>query len=185
MMKLQVPQHVKMAKAAKTNDKKQESEKNAPKTEVKELKLSDMTWKGRYKFLMENITVEPMLACYIIPSVFASLATQNLNLEKACRVNLGYSTEVCDALSVRNTANYTSEEKAVQQLVASMGVWKTMLQSALPAFLIMFVGLVERQMGPEKTLHALTHRWRTPHRDRTHVLHVLFLRAAHGSGGLH
>ncbi|CAH1381600.1 unnamed protein product [Tenebrio molitor] len=149
-MKLQVPQHVKMAKAAKTNDKKQESEKNAPKTEVKELKLSDMTWKGRYKFLMENITVEPMLACYIIPSVFASLATQNLNLEKACRVNLGYSTEVCDALSVRNTANYTSEEKAVQQLVASMGVWKTMLQSALPAFLIMFVGSWSDRWGQRK-----------------------------------
>ncbi|RZC41749.1 MFS 1 domain containing protein [Asbolus verrucosus] len=134
-----------MAKAA-ISDKKQETEKKP----VKELTLRDMTWKERYKFLIENITVEPMLACYIIPSVFASLATQNLNLEKACRVNLAYSTEVCDALSERNTANYTLEEKAVQQLVASMGVWKTMLQSALPAFLIMFVGSWSDRWGQRK-----------------------------------
>ncbi|KAH1021434.1 hypothetical protein HUJ04_010950 [Dendroctonus ponderosae] len=109
-----------------------------------------MTWKEKYRFLRENITVEPMLAYYIIPSVFASLATQNLNLEKACRVNLGYSPEVCDALSERRTANYTVEEQEVQQLVASMGVWKTILQSALPAFLIMFVGSWSDRWGKRK-----------------------------------
>lgn len=70
--------------------------------------IKAMTWKEKYNFLKDNITVEPMLACYIIPSVFASLATQNLNLEKACRVNLGYSTEVCDALSARQTGWFCS-----------------------------------------------------------------------------
>ena len=137
-----------MAKATKTStEKKQEAEKTST---IKELKMSDMTWRERYRFFIDNITVEPMLACYIIPSVFASLATQNLNLEKACRVNLGYSKEVCDALSIRDTANYTKEEEAVQQLVASMGVWKTMLQSALPAFLIMFVGSWSDRWGQRK-----------------------------------
>ncbi|XP_044262868.1 uncharacterized protein LOC123010223 isoform X2 [Tribolium madens] len=139
-----------MAKASKPSPKKKQDFEKSPKPEVKELKISDMSWKERYVFLTENITVEPMLACYIIPSVFASLATQNLNLEKACRVNLGYSTEVCDALSIRDTANYTKEEQAVQQLVASMGVWKTMLQSALPAFLIMFVGSWSDRWGQRK-----------------------------------
>ncbi|EFA05308.1 probable peptidoglycan muropeptide transporter SLC46 isoform X2 [Tribolium castaneum] len=139
-----------MAKASKPTPAKKPASEKPSKPEVKELKISDMSWKERYIFLTENITVEPMLACYIIPSVFASLATQNLNLEKACRVNLAYSPEVCDALSVRNTANYTSEEQAVQQLVASMGVWKTMLQSALPAFLIMFVGSWSDRWGQRK-----------------------------------
>ncbi|KAL3278137.1 hypothetical protein HHI36_013480 [Cryptolaemus montrouzieri] len=91
-----------------------------------------------------------MLALYIIPSVFASLATQNLNLEKACRVNLGYPTHVCDALSQRNTANYTKEEENVQQLVASMAIWKTVLQSAFPAFLIMFIGSWSDRWGKRK-----------------------------------
>lgn len=137
-----------MAKATTPN--KPPAPEKPPKTEIKELKISDMSWPDRYKFVMENITVEPMLACYIIPSVFASLATQNLNLEKACRVNLAYSQETCDALSIRNTANYTLEEEKVQQLVASMGVWKTMLQSALPAFLIMFIGSWSDRWGQRK-----------------------------------
>lgn len=66
-----------------------------------------MTFWGKFKHVRDNITVEPMLACYIIPSVLAGLATQNLNLEKACRVNLDYGDTVCDALMRRETANYT------------------------------------------------------------------------------
>lgn len=66
-----------------------------------------MSFREKCKHVTENITVEPMLACYIMPSVLAGLATQNLNLEKACRVNLNYGTHVCDALTRRETANFT------------------------------------------------------------------------------
>ncbi|CAH1967114.1 unnamed protein product [Acanthoscelides obtectus] len=141
---------------AKADKKKKMSEKGgagvqkSTNGDSKAVNIDSMTWKERYDFLVDNITVEPMLACYIIPSVLASLATQNLNLEKACRVNLAYSEEVCDALTARRTQNYTMEEKQVQQLVASMGVWKTMLQSALPAFLIMFVGSWSDRWGKRK-----------------------------------
>lgn len=119
-------------------------------TPQKKKSWKTMTIREKYDYFCSHITVEPVLACYIMPSVFAGLATQNLNLEKACRVNLGYSTEVCDALSNRNTANYTEEERAVQQLVASMGVWKTILQSALPAFVILFVGSWSDRWGQRK-----------------------------------
>ncbi|XP_057664105.1 proton-coupled folate transporter-like [Diorhabda carinulata] len=131
-------------------DTKSEAEKKASKEKEANFIDANMTWKDRYNFFVENITVEPMLACYIVPSVLASLATQNLNLEKACRVNLGYSPEVCDALTERRTENYTMEEREVQQLVASMGVWKTVLQSALPAFLIMFIGSWSDRWGKRK-----------------------------------
>ncbi|XP_076252114.1 putative peptidoglycan muropeptide transporter SLC46 isoform X2 [Rhynchophorus ferrugineus] len=142
----------KMTKTARTKTKSDDKNdtKNVSEDKPKEKTMDSMSWTEKYQFLRENITVEPMLACYIIPSVFASLATQNLNLEKACRVNLGYSPEVCDALSARNTQNYTVEEEQVQQLVASMGVWKTILQSALPAFLIMFIGSWSDRWGKRK-----------------------------------
>lgn len=61
----------------------------------------------KFRYFKRNITVEPIVACYIMPSVLAGLATQNLNLEKACRVNLNYGDVVCDALTRRDTANYT------------------------------------------------------------------------------
>jgi MFS transporter, PCFT/HCP family, solute carrier family 46, member 3 len=96
------------------------------------------------------ITIEPMLACYIMPSVLASLATQNLNLEKACRVNLAFGDDVCNALTLRNTANYTEQEKAVQSLVASMQGWKTVIQSLMPCFLILFWGSWSDRHGRRK-----------------------------------
>lgn len=61
----------------------------------------------KIRLVANNITVEPILAAYIMPSVLSNLATQNLNLEKACRVNMAYGDEVCDALTRRQTANYT------------------------------------------------------------------------------
>lgn len=70
-------------------------------------KWNTLTWSEKCTHIWKNITVEPILVCYFIPSVLASLATQNLNLEKACRVNLAYSIEICDALTRRDTANYT------------------------------------------------------------------------------
>ncbi|KAG4067481.1 hypothetical protein HA402_002758 [Bradysia odoriphaga] len=106
----------------------------------KSKKWDTLTWSEKLTYVRNHITVEPILACYIIPSVLASLATQNLNLEKACRVNLAYPNHVCDALTRRDTANFTQEEKMVQQLVAGMAGWKTVLQSALPCMLILFYG---------------------------------------------
>lgn len=65
------------------------------------------SWREKIRLVANNVTVEPILAAYIMPSVLSNLATQNLNLEKACRVNMAYGDEVCDALTRRQTANYT------------------------------------------------------------------------------
>ncbi|XP_063241106.1 proton-coupled folate transporter-like [Bacillus rossius redtenbacheri] len=99
-----------------------------------------MSVREKCAYLKSNITVEPILACYVMPSVLAGLATQNLNLEKACRVNLGYGEHVCSELTARHTANYSEEETHVQQLVAWMSVWKMALSSSFPMLLILFFG---------------------------------------------
>ncbi|XP_015601761.1 uncharacterized protein LOC107270866 [Cephus cinctus] len=137
------------------NEKKSPGDCNqtTPSTEVGD--GGDISWKSmsarqKWTFLTSNITVEPMVACYIMPSVLASLATQNLNLEKACRVNLAYSDEVCSALTARNTTGFEHEETAVQQLVAGMQTWKTALQSALPTILILFMGAWSDRTGLRK-----------------------------------
>lgn len=66
-----------------------------------------LTWREKLDNVIQNITVEPVVAAYIMPSVLSNLATQNLNLEKACRVNMAYGDVVCDALTRRETSNYT------------------------------------------------------------------------------
>lgn len=109
-----------------------------------------LTFRQKWAYFTSNITVEPMIACYVIPSMLASLATQNLSLEKACRVNLAYPDEVCTALAKRNTAGYETEETAVQQLVAGMQTWKTALSSGLPTILILFMGAWSDRTGLRK-----------------------------------
>lgn len=137
-----------MSNAPTTGARTLSANDNANEKEV--ISWKSMTIRQKWNFFTSSITVEPMVACYVMPSVLASLATQNLNLEKACRVNLAYSSEVCDALAVRNTSGYAEEEKAVQQLVAGMQTWKTALQSGLPTILILFLGAWSDRTGLRK-----------------------------------
>lgn len=96
----------------------------------------------KVKVILSNITVEPIMFCYVLPSVMASITTQNLTLEKSCRVNLALEKDICDALSSRNESypNYKSNEEIVQKLSATMMIWKNVIQSLLPAFLLLFLG---------------------------------------------
>ncbi|XP_063905076.1 probable peptidoglycan muropeptide transporter SLC46 [Zophobas morio] len=106
-----------------------------------ETKVENVSLCQKIKVILTNITVEPILICYVLPSVMASIATQNLNLEKACRVNLELSTDVCDALTIRNSSGYNqSDEVVVQKLVSTMNIWKSVIQSLVPSFLLLFLG---------------------------------------------
>ncbi|CAB3250819.1 unnamed protein product [Arctia plantaginis] len=126
-----------------------------PKMEKETEKVDEENWDTlsyfqKLKRVISLITVEPILACYVMPSVLSILATQNLYLEKACRVNLQFDQHVCDALTRRETANYTAEEEAVQTLVASVTGWKTVLQSFLPCGILIFLGGYSDKIGQRK-----------------------------------
>ncbi|KAG5668431.1 hypothetical protein PVAND_016371 [Polypedilum vanderplanki] len=100
--------------------------------------------------IVRNITVEPLLPLYIIANVLTAFAAQNLYLDKACRVNLKFSDEVCEALERRNTKNFTAEEIEVQKLVANMNGWKMILQTFIPCVLILFIGSWSDRNGRRK-----------------------------------
>ncbi|GBP87768.1 hypothetical protein EVAR_28650_1 [Eumeta japonica] len=120
---------------------KQPNKKDEPKK---------LTIKQKLKLIKDNVTVEPVMAGYIMPSVLASLATQNLNLEKACRVNLNFSSDICTALTLRETKNYSYYEEEVQTLTASMQAWKNVVQTTIPCMLILFVGAWSDKTGRRK-----------------------------------
>ncbi|ETN65245.1 MFS transporter, PCFT/HCP family, solute carrier family 46 (folate transporter), member 1/3 [Anopheles darlingi] len=102
-------------------------DKKGPTVLAKESQSAGSSLREKYLYFKRNITVEPMLACYIMPSVLAGLATQNLNLERRA-----------------------AEEEMVQHLVARMAGWKTVLQSALPCLLILFWGSWSDRHGRRK-----------------------------------
>ncbi|XP_053614631.1 uncharacterized protein LOC128677657 [Plodia interpunctella] len=102
-----------------------------------------------------KITVEPFVICYILPSVLAGLAVQNLCLEKSCLVNLQYDTDTCRHIMQGRTHNYTEQEKNVQTMVAGMTAWSFPLQTALPGILTLFVGAWSDRTGNRKAFMVL------------------------------
>ncbi|XP_049865744.1 proton-coupled folate transporter-like [Pectinophora gossypiella] len=104
----------------------------------------------KYQYIKENITVEPVLACYVVPGMLARLATQNLYLDKACRVNINYGDKICSALVAKEGNLYQDEERAVQELIAGMDVWKNILLTSIPSFLILFLGAWSDRTGKRK-----------------------------------
>lgn len=129
----------------------QEMQKNSTEKEVKKIDDEKLPFFEKVSKFRTYITVEPLLACYVMPSVLASLAVQNLNLEKACRVNKNFGEDICDRLIQQNTTNETLfEEREVQAEVAYMTAWRLPLQTALPAIIILFVGAWSDKTGRRK-----------------------------------
>ncbi|CAG9785257.1 unnamed protein product [Diatraea saccharalis] len=118
-------------------------------------KVEKKTWGEKYEHVKRNITVEPLLAGLIIPSVISRFAMGNLNLDKACRVNLQFGNEVCDALVAKNSSNFSSYEKQVQQLIASIDIWKSIIHTGLPCLMIMFLGAWSDRTGKRKIIILL------------------------------
>jgi MFS transporter, PCFT/HCP family, solute carrier family 46, member 3 len=118
------------------------------KSEVKQ--VPNMSFVEKIRYVRSNITVEPVLALFVMPSVLAMLATQNLNLDKACQVNLGFGDAICKDLRMRKRANHTFEEDEVQKLIASVQAWKSVVHTALPTLLMLFIGAWSDKTGKRK-----------------------------------
>lgn len=120
------------------------------KTTLQEIQIQDnscsnsskkYTFTEQIKLICSNITVEPIILLYMIPGLMGGLATQNLNLEKSCRVEIGYNSTICNALTSRDATGYSPEQEiAVQRLVSKMQGYKTLAQGFFPLCLMIFFG---------------------------------------------
>lgn len=135
----------------------QEKEEKPLKDDVAQKLYKDKSFGEKISYIKENITVEPLLAGLIIPSVISMFTMVNLNLDKACRVNLGYGDEVCNALNKRDnmSENYTDAEKEVQKIISSIDIWRGVIRTALPCIIIMFLGAWSDRTGKRKIVILL------------------------------
>ncbi|XP_038210471.1 proton-coupled folate transporter-like [Zerene cesonia] len=132
-------------------DEKQDPVKAEEKPLNKHLiKYKDRNFSDKLWYIRQNITVEPLLAGLIIPSVISRFAMGNFNLDKACRVNFQFGDEICNALVKKNSNNYTSYERQVQTLISSIDIWRSVINTALPCIIIMFLGAWSDRTGKRK-----------------------------------
>ncbi|CAL8124071.1 unnamed protein product [Orchesella dallaii] len=97
--------------------------------------------------LKSLLSLEPALIAHMCSAILVIMTVQDLLLEKACRVNLGYSDQVCDALQARNTSGLEEEERKVQALMGQVLVWRTMLENAFPIVLVFLIGAWSDKYG--------------------------------------
>ncbi|XP_044746806.1 uncharacterized protein LOC123308280 isoform X2 [Coccinella septempunctata] len=108
---------------------------------AKTIQQDQRSFVQKFKYIVTHITVEPLVFFYILPGVMGLLTTQNLNLEKACRVSLQFNQSVCDAMLNRDHTGYEDYHEAeVQKLVAKMLTIKTAVIGFFPTLLMLFFG---------------------------------------------
>lgn len=118
-------------------------------------KEASITFSERIKKVFAFFTVEPFLLCYVLPIAISALAVNKLNTEKACRVDLNYTEEICtkalngdtDDDNITKVAQYEA-----LKLVTDMQSWQSPVQSSVPAIVVLFVGAWSDRTGNRKTL---------------------------------
>jgi MFS transporter, PCFT/HCP family, solute carrier family 46, member 3 len=70
-------------------------------------------FQGKWLRFVNNITVEPVMFLYMFAYMLTSVVEQRFFIDKACRVDLGYSDEICSNIETNST-----EKVVVQKYVA-------------------------------------------------------------------
>ncbi|XP_050443435.1 proton-coupled folate transporter-like [Adelges cooleyi] len=120
------------------NGNPKETDKDSPKT----------NFGSKIAYTLQNVTVEPLLGIFQMASILSNLTTQNLNFQKACRVNLQLNDTVCNALQLKNGSAqykngselYKDAETMVQVLSVNMMIWQNVIQNLIPCILVVFIG---------------------------------------------
>lgn len=139
-----------MATENELEDKKYEEFTEGDPLKENEEKPVEMTFREKVVDMFRNITLEPCLLMFVVSAMIIMTASQNLNLEKACRVNLNFTDEICDSLKMQDADSQNEYERETQKLLARALSWRTYLSATIPCVLALFVGSFSDKTGHRK-----------------------------------
>ena len=67
------------------------------------------------KNVFRNITVEPIVFLYLLNGCTYTIVFQNLQIEKACEVNLNQTADICDNLNDPSNEEIQNEVLKIQK----------------------------------------------------------------------
>lgn len=82
-----------------------------------------------------NVSVEPVLFVCNLCSQISYVSSQDLMVEKACKVNFGLSEDVCGSLK-----EHDDSQKAVQDLVSSFLMYRSIFETAIQVVWVLVLG---------------------------------------------
>lgn len=107
--------------------------------ENKTKSFKEMSFKEKLTHIRHVITVEPIIACYLMSGVLCGPALNQLELEKACKADAGFNETVCVSIT-SGLEEFAEERKKVQTIITEMHAWQGPLQSVMPLILVLFLG---------------------------------------------
>jgi MFS transporter, PCFT/HCP family, solute carrier family 46, member 3 len=122
-----------------------------------------VNFREMFRKVLSFISVEPFALCWLLPSCLLIVAMENLNLEKACRVNLGLGDEICknminktinnincaeidekeeaiDGLLFNLTSSVCSAETESQKLLSVVFGLRSPIAAIFPLIIVLFAG---------------------------------------------
>lgn len=105
----------------------------------------------RVSYIRQVITVEPLIASYVLSATLVKPALLVLEYDKACRANLGLNETVCDNIVNSDETIYVNETAQIQLLISDVHSWQLPIQSVMPLILVLFLGS-----------YSDRHQWRKP-----------------------
>ncbi|XP_043523441.1 proton-coupled folate transporter isoform X2 [Frieseomelitta varia] len=103
-------------------------------SEQNESEKSDKKWRKYLKWI-EHISVEPTMWLYMMAYMITSVVEQAFFVYKACRVDHGYSEEICSNLTDNETI-----KREVQVTVSNFHQWNNIAGHVVPIILALFFG---------------------------------------------
>lgn len=148
-----------MAESLELYTKPEETPLNETKDPDLHQKYEEKSFTEKLRDLKKNITVEPMLAGFVIPSVISKFAMGYFNLYKVCRINFEYPEDICNPSGYSSTnytsVNATAYERDVQKVITSMDIWKSIINTVLPCIVIVFLAAWSDRTGKRKLVILL------------------------------
>lgn len=132
------------------NEKEKEFTEKDPLRNEELIAEPERSFSETCSHVFKNITVEPSMLLFIMSAMIGMMTTQNLNLEKACRVNLNFTNEVCNSLKAQNVDSQNANEKEVQKLMATAMAARTYITATVPCLIALFVGAWSDKTGHRK-----------------------------------
>jgi len=99
------------------------------------------------KWFRVVFNLELAMALHAFSHSINGVIVTNLYIEKACRVNLNYSTEICDHIN-----DYDSENNQVQIIVSTLELYSTILSSIPVILMSMVIGSWSDRNGRKPVL---------------------------------
>lgn len=126
------------------------TEKDPLNTELEVQIVEERSVSDKCLDVLRNITVEPSMLLFIMAAMISMLTTQNVSLEKACRVNLNFTDEVCTSMRLQEKDNQNEFERSVQRLITKLTAQRTYISATFPTLMALFVGSYSDKTGHRK-----------------------------------